>query len=154
MTDTQDYTGNAVSDAQILLAQAIHRGHNFAKLDVSRNSITPEMVKWANGDLSFTDAGFTYKCNGDSMFHTIKQGIGVRMDGSENIHLDNVHVTNCSNTGAMGSELANETNPDYMNRVGVSHPGAVYKGYSGTSFRGFSFASSKNVLCDGCSCKN
>ena len=61
-----------------------------------------------------------FKCNGDSMFHVNKGVVVFKMDGSENICMEDCHCYNISNNGKIGSTLCND-NILYKNKIGKSH---------------------------------
>jgi len=149
--DDNSYNGNVVSNAQLIVTKAILEGYNFGSLSVVRNSITKEVIEWADGTRIWD---FTFLCNGDSMFHVNKGSVIFKMDATENIYLNNCICENIKNNGLIGSTLCNDDNPDYKNKIGKSHPNATYNGYGGSNTRGFSFSTSKNVFIENCSCKN
>lgn len=140
------YTGNVVANAQALVAKAIHAGDfEESNLDVSRNSITPEMIRWVEATPGFevlaqiSDAGPEYLCNGDSMFHVNKGVIGYNISAVNFALLANTSVLGLHNSGIPGSSLCG----DYSN--GLSHPQATLPGYGGASARGYAFAGAKWV---------
>ena len=141
-----EYAGNLVANAQALVAKAIHQG-DFAdsNLDISRNGITPEMIRWVEAKPGFealaqiSASGPEYLCNGDSMFHVNKGVIGYNISAVNYALLHNTSVLGLHNSGAPGSSLCG----DYSN--GWSHPLATLPGYGGASARGYAVAGSKQV---------
>lgn len=144
------YKGNAVSNAQLAVTKSILNGDSFGNLSVTRNSITNDVVNWADGNHTWD---FKFLCNGDSMFHVNKGSVIFKMDATENMYLKDCICENIKNTGLIGSTLCNDNN-DYKNKIGKSHPNSTYNGYGGSNTRGFSFSSSKNVFVKNSSCKN
>jgi hypothetical protein len=141
------YTGNALANAQMLVGKAIHNGDfDGSSLDVSRNSVTPEMVAWveagalgALGDLA-ADEGWI--CNGDSMFHVQEGLVSYKVSSTTRSRFEDVHVDRATNFGDAGARTCG----DYT----FSHPLANLPGYSGAHARGFSFAGCKNVEVKSC----
>lgn len=139
------YRGNVVANAQALVAKAIHAGE-FANsnLDVSRSSITPAMIDWAEGNTDRLGAallaGDEFLCNGDSMFHVNKGTIGFKIDAATLALLYDTSVTGLRNDGAAGSAACG----DYL--ASKSHPAATLPGYGGARARGYSFAGSRGVF--------
>jgi len=139
--DGDEYAGNIVANAQALVAKAIHLG-DFAdsSLDVSRNSITPQMIRWVEASSGFehlaniSAAGTEYLCNGDSMFHVNKGVIGYNLSAVDFALLSNASVLGLKNLGDPGSSLCG----DYSD--GLSHPKATLAGYGGAGARGYAIA--------------
>ena len=76
--------------------------------------------------------------NGDSMFHVNKGVFGMRIDGLNKGEFNNVTITNTSNTGIKGSELAG----NYL----LSHPGQKnMKGYHGHHTYGIVFCAVNDI---------
>ena len=138
------YLGNPVANAQAFVAKAARNG-DFAgsPLDLSRLNIPGDVLRWVEGEegaLTLADAGVTYVCNGDSMFHVNKGVIAFKMDAARNVHLRNTSASGLRNLGAAGSTLCG----DYGE--GFSHPKATLPGYGGAAVRGYTFAGSVNVF--------
>ncbi len=135
------YTGNVVANAQALVAKAELAG-DFAScfLDVSRQSITQEIIDWIENEDTLADllAGPTDEiCNGDTMFHVQKGVIGFKLDGGNKVKLSKTSVSNLDNLGGMGSEVCG----NYVK----SHPAATLEGYGGARVRGYSVSGSTKV---------
>lgn len=157
------YVGNVVSDAQLIVAKAIHDNFDFGSLSTKRNSITPVTIQWANGETgreslrsTISDSGVaigTYSFNGDSMFHVNKGVIGLKLDGGSHVHVANCKMYGISNTGAIGLTQATlpvpvSTSYDtslYELKEGKSHPKATLYGYHGSDTRAVSISSSEYV---------
>jgi hypothetical protein len=141
---TARYTGNPVANAQALVAKAELSGDfSGSNLDLSRQSITAEILAWvegADGSETVNDAGFSYLCNGDSMFHVDKGVIAFKMDGARGVRLTNTSVSGLENLGAEGSNACG----DYSN--GKSHPDATLKGYGGSAVRGYTFSGTQDAV--------
>lgn len=135
------YAGNVVANAQALVAKAVWKG-DFANssLDISRTNITPEVLDWVEGRAAtWTQDTQRYLCNGDSMFHVNKGVVAFKIDGANDVRLQNTSARNLINQGAPGAEICG----DYSQ--GKSHPAATLPGYGGARVRGYSFAGSANV---------
>lgn len=134
------YVGNALSNAQALVAKAAKNGEFPPFLDVSRNSIDDRIIRWIESEqpLSAIAKGpEDYYCNGDTMFHVNKGVIGFKIDGAKWVTLRNVSVSNLENLGTPGSQLCG----DYE----YSHPAATMPHYGGAKVRGYSVAGSSFV---------
>lgn len=130
------YTGNVLANAQALVAKAKLNGE-FASsfLNADRSSITQEILDWIENTATLDtliSGPSDYLCNGDTMFHVNKGVIGFKMDGVENVKLQDTSASNLENLGSAGSA-------DCGNYV-FSHPGATFTGYGGATVRGYSFA--------------
>jgi len=141
------YVGNPVADAQLIVAKAHHEGwFDGASLDLSRLSIGPDVVAWAEGrpaqaTLAKLTAGTPgYLCNGDSMFHVNKGVVGFKMDAVSHATLVATRASNLVNLGGAGTHLCG----DYG--AARSHPLATLPGYGGTRVRGYSFAGAERVI--------
>lgn len=138
------YTGNAVANAQAFVAKAQFNG-DFASspLSLSRQSISPLILSWVEGmtgSETLDEAGVTYLCNGDSMFHVDKGVIAFKMDAARDVRLTNTSVSGLTNLGSEGSSLCG----DYLH--GTSHPAATLPGYGGSTVRGYTFAGTQNAF--------
>lgn len=138
------YTGNAVANAQALVAKATLNGDfDSSTLDVSRVNINDAVLDWIEGEAGYetlADAGLTYVCNGDSMFHVNKGAIAFKMDAAVGVQLTNTSVNGLTNVGAAGSTLCGDYENDY------SHPLALLPGYGGANVRGYTFSGSTDVM--------
>jgi len=135
------YSGNALSNAQALVAKAAHAGEFPPFLNTSRMNITPEMIDWieSEGVLSeLVSAPSDYLCNGDTMFHVNKGVIGFKMDGAVGLTLQRTRANGLENLGRQGTSLCG----DYDK----SHPGASLEGYGGAAVRAYTFAGSTGVV--------
>ena len=155
------YKGTSISDAQLLVAKAIHNGFEFS-LSTKRNSISERVIEWVDEIASMEEIDgpgiyesdmhpqlsvynrFTFIGNGDCMHHVNKGLVCYKMDAGENIYMENCNINKCKNIGLMGSKLAND-NIAYKNILGTSHGKSTKFGYTGCNARGISVCSSKNV---------
>lgn len=136
-----EYTGNALANAQALVAKADLNGEFPPFLDTTRLNITQEVIDWIENEGTLDQLVPTpsdYLCNGDTMFHVNKGVIGFKMDGANRVRLRDTSVRNLENLGEEGSALCG----DYVK----SHPAATLEGYGGATVRGYSFAGSTRVL--------
>ena len=95
------YLPNVVSNAQIMVAKAIHDKiiNSTSVLQTGVNTISPQIVEWASNDTATFSP--TYRCNGDSMHHVSKGNMIVRVEDCEGFRIvDNTiaGVTNLSPT--------------------------------------------------------
>ncbi len=139
-----EYTGNVVANAQAFVAKAEAAGDfDDSMLDLSRLSITADMVAWvegAAGSETLDRIGATYLCNGDSMFHVNKGVIAFKMDAAENVRLIDTSVDGLVNLGAAGTDLCG----NYLN--GKSHPAATLNGYGGSVVRAYTFSGTHDAV--------
>ena len=136
-----EYTGNALANAQALVAKAALNNEFPVFLNTSRLNITQVILDWIENkeplDVCIGGAE-DYICNGDTMFHVNKGVIGFKMDAAKNVVLINTSAENLENIGPIGSGLAGNYE--------FSHPGATLPWYGGARVRGYSFAGSRNVV--------
>ena len=135
------YTGNALANAQALVAKAAIN-NEITTLDISRLNITQAIIDWIENKKKTLDAvamrPSDYLCNGDTMFHVNKGVVGFKMDGAKNVVLKHTSVENLENLGDVGSDLGGNYEK--------SHPDATLPGYGGAKVRGYTFAGSQNVF--------
>lgn len=139
------YTGNPVSDAQLLVGKSLLAGEFVGSgLDNSRNGITADIIDWAEAPatselrlLSNLTSDEGWQCNGDSMAHVQKGAIGFKIDATTDASLVECSVNHLVNHGASGSTVCGA----YV----ISHPAATIPGYNGAHARGYTFAGSKRV---------
>ncbi|WP_031433801.1 hypothetical protein [Methylomarinum vadi] len=134
------YKGNALANAQALVAKAALNGEFPSFLDVSRLNITQDMIDWIENEStldSLVSSPADYLCNGDTMFHVNKGVIGFKLDGAKFVSVKNSSVDNLVNLGAVGS--------GDCGNYAISHPAATLNGYGGAKVRGFSIAASDDV---------
>ena len=147
------YVGNMVTDAQAIVAKAIARNvvdFADAHLDVSRNTISAEVIAWAESGKPLRDYlkkspgihGTGFLCNGDQMFHVNKGVIGFKMDGAIGVNIDASSAKNVRNIGKKGSRLCGRT-------YKLSHPGGTLGNYGGAFVRGMSISGTSTVNVNG-----
>jgi hypothetical protein len=103
--ETGRYKPNPISDAIFALASL---KQVVPSLPVGTLHIDPSMVEWSQNKISFAQfhqRGFVLATNKDSMAHTNKGVLGIRLDGTQNIHLRNTTITDVVNIGRKGSEM-------------------------------------------------
>ena len=137
------YKGNVLANAQLIVAKAAEVGYfDRSFLDISRLSIGPEIVEWAESGAPLShlrpsyDEGWIY--NTDTMVHVQKGTIPFKIDGLEGAELKNVSAKNVRSYGLPGSTAGG----DYDKGFGAQ----TLPGYNGTAVRGFTFAGSKDVV--------
>eukprot|EP01025_Chloroclados_australasicus_P061186 TRINITY_DN79_c0_g1_i4.p1 TRINITY_DN79_c0_g1~~TRINITY_DN79_c0_g1_i4.p1 ORF type:complete len:723 (-),score=62.31 TRINITY_DN79_c0_g1_i4:549-2618(-) len=144
MNSDKVYIGNALSNAQLIVAKAILEGFDFGELTTNRNSIDQQIIDWAQGGQSLQQSGLGYLCNGDAQFHATNGVIGLRLDSSKKVQIQNVRIDRLENRGGIGSTLCWD-NQQYQLSNGRSNYKGYYPGYTGGVSRGFSIAASKDV---------
>ncbi len=134
------YKGNALANAQALVAKGALNGEFPSFLNVRRLNITQDMIDWIENENtlnSLVSSPEDYLCNGDTMFHVNKGVIGFKLDGAKYVSVKNSSVNNLVNLGAVGS--------GDCGNYAISHPAATFNGYGGAKVRGFSVAASHKV---------
>ncbi len=137
------YKGNVLSNAQLIVAKAAAAGY-FAgsSLDISRLSIGPEVVEWAESGDPLTglrdsfEEGWIY--NTDTMVHVQKGTIPFKIDGVTGAVLKNVSAQNVRSFGLPGSTTGGDYDKGFNKQT--------LNGYNGPAVRGFTFAGSKDVI--------
>ena len=152
------YVGNILSNAQLMVAIGIEAGaFEGSFLDVSRNTIDSKIIEWAESGAPLSDlvgtfglddgiGDFDWFYNGDTMFHVNKGTIGFKLDGSEDLSLNNLTVEGLKSFGLPGSSEGG----DYE----IGHPKQSLSGYNGTASIAFSFAGTEDVVANGLEAKN
>ena len=137
---TATYRGNALANAQALVAKAAHNGEFPPFLNVSRLNITPAVVAWIESEGVLSDLVPTpsdYLCNGDTMFHVNKGVIGFKMDGAVGVQLHRTRAENLENLGLQGTSACGTYTK--------SNPHATLEGYGGATVRAYTYAGSSDV---------
>lgn len=154
---TGAYQGNALADLQVSLMDAALDITNTSRRAALFGTLHgPEpIVQWARGQLTLAqlvdEHGFTYKRNGDTMFHVNKGTTSFRVDASRDVCVTRVRVTESCNTGKPGvyAPLPGEPNAHaaaYVSAADGGHPaqGKQY-GYGGADTRAVSLAGAAYV---------
>ena len=91
------YKGNAVADAQIMVASALKDGMlpNAPNRQTAPNSIDDELISWAEGTIATITP--RYICNGDSMFHVVKGIIVIRVEDTNGAFVRNNTIEGVEN---------------------------------------------------------
>ena len=142
------YQGTTLSDMQLELTRIVKLNPEV-KSHLGNLNLPEVLLQWKdNSDFFFalndgylvgTD-GTKFKVigNGDTMFHVNKGMFGMRIDGLNKGVFNNVTITNTSNSGRKGSELAG----NYL----LSHPGQKsMKGYHGHHTYGIVFCAVNDI---------
>lgn len=154
--NTGVYVGDALSDVQIALGRLKNLSASTLQTNPLFNvlHIPNAVINWVdNGtdiDGALINNGFTYKRNGDIMFHVNKGVIGLKADGVVNLELNGVQIHNTINNGTQGNfeQLRGEepADPFYSGADDGGHPAqGVMVGYGGAVSRGVSLAAAENV---------
>lgn len=134
------YVGNPVANAQAIVARAAIEGElDGSHLSTARLNLTNDILDWVEGAQTFSEAGISYLCNGDSMFHVDKGVFGFRIDGAREVQLTNTSVRGLTNRGSAGDTVCG----DYGQTQ--SHPAATLAGYGGSALRAYSFAGTREA---------
>jgi hypothetical protein len=142
------YVGNAVANAQLFVAKALHEGQfSGSQLDNTRNSIGRAVIEWAESYDTLDQLALEgWQYNGDSMAHVQKGAIGFKIDASVDVVLNDCSVEGLINAGLQGS-MARNLHPSV-------HPASIMPYYNGAHSRGFSFAGSSRVEVKNCVAKD
>lgn len=141
------YTGNVVSDMQIMVARAIQEGIlDDTGLQLQTNTISQEIIDWAGGTDSYVPK---YRCNGDSMHHVSKGIIVIRVEDTRGFTISNNTIDRVNNlTPPPFSDCT-----DYHQGASLENPdeqqGANIRSVSVAAVRGFPTSPSlinKNVI--------
>ena len=139
------YVGDLLSNVQLLAAEA---GHIFGT-PIAKSNITPDVVAWSKNGTpysSLSEESRKLQCNGDSMFHVLKGGHGIRLDGMCGVELDNVSIDTVENYGRMGSLICGPYDK--------SHRLQTRLGYSSAQTTGISCADISQVQANNVQIKN
>mmetsp|Transcript_23408 Transcript_23408/g.58543 ORF Transcript_23408/g.58543 Transcript_23408/m.58543 type:complete len:631 (-) Transcript_23408:10-1902(-) len=142
------YTGNAVANAQALVAKAVLAGDfkDAPSFDVSRTAITADMIAWVEDGSVLADllTHASWLCGGDCMFHVNKGVLGFKMDGAADVHMRRCGAHHLSNHGRERDTRCPPL-PD-----GRAHPLGVVGAYLGADVRAFTVAGSRRVHLEDC----
>lgn len=128
------YKSNVLSDAQTFLGKYVSSLVHKGTLSVDSN-----FVKWAEGEINMETLmkDRVFLCNGDSMFHTNKGVLGLKVDGINRFGIRNMIVRGIANSGHWGSTSCGE----YV----ISHPkSGSQQGFSGRDTRAIGISSCHN----------
>nr|QBK92178.1 MAG: hypothetical protein LCPAC304_05250 [Pithovirus LCPAC304] len=111
------YRSNEISDMIFSLA-AIQR--TYPTWDYGTLHIDTDVLRWSHGELSFaqlTERGYLFQTGQDSMGHTGKGVLGIRIDGTNNVVLANNTVKNITNHARLGAEFNKSTDKTYLGTI-------------------------------------
>lgn len=140
------YKPNVLSDAQFAFAELA----NKYKLQVGKLSISDDLIQWSKtGESiqSLISKGYSFKCNGDVMYHLCKPIHGFRMDGINNLNMKRCYADKIVNVGLMGDDQS-------CGAYKYSHDLQERPGYHGAESIGFNFSRVINGTIKECSIKN
>jgi len=104
---TVHYKGSALTDVTIVLDMV---SEHWGIAGFSR--ISENMWRWSIGNLSWTEDGEDVHpylgCNNDRMTHVAKGVVGIRMDGADNVHFDNLEISDLVEYSELGSNVCGE----------------------------------------------
>jgi len=155
--ETGDYVPNALADLQIALMDASLDVDDAAtrKRYFGTTHGDQRVIDWAHGEHTMAhlveNEGFHYWRNGDTMFHVNKGTLGVRIEGSRSVCLEDVTVHRTENGGALGNVRAlpgesSDVEAAYVGAQDGGHPNqAPQYGYMGADVRGLAVAASHTV---------
>ena len=136
------YLGTPLSDAQLLLAKAVLDPsiQLASHLDVSRLNVPQALIDWAESGQSLQhllDQGIRIAGGGDSMSHVNKGVIGIRIDGAEDVSMEDIVIESVINRGEPAT-------PQALDQLTI-HPLDTRLGYDGTTARGVSITNVHNL---------
>mmetsp|Transcript_21794 Transcript_21794/g.40690 ORF Transcript_21794/g.40690 Transcript_21794/m.40690 type:complete len:452 (+) Transcript_21794:638-1993(+) len=139
------YRGNIVSDAQIMVANAILDGaldEGIPELQLQPNTIPKKVIEWAmQADAKYHPK---YRCNGDSMHHCIKGLTVIRVEDTVGFAINSNSINHVNNLSKKGfdactdyHEAANFENQDeqQMGNIRLISVAAV-RGFLPSDFSG------------------
>ena len=142
-----EYTGNPVTNAQLFVGKAILAGaFASSSLSTRRSGTNQDLLDWVEATPGTSAAKFQNYvdkygifCNGDTMFHANKGVIGLKLDASQNVVVENTLVSNVVNNGKLGSTLCG------YDTAQKSNPHSELTGYQGAATRGVSICGSVGI---------
>lgn len=136
----ETYKSNELIDCQMFIAE---HGNDLA---LCRSNIhqAKGLIKWKNTPGSFlsdilSEYDYKYVCNGDSMHHLNKGTFGIKMDGGNNIRINNVIVKNINNESNLGSNICGPYETSHKAQSNSTY------GFTGCNTRGISASACTNL---------
>eukprot|EP00486_Rosalina_sp_Unknown_P011600 CAMPEP_0201592860 /NCGR_PEP_ID=MMETSP0190_2-20130828/190632_1 /ASSEMBLY_ACC=CAM_ASM_000263 /TAXON_ID=37353 /ORGANISM="Rosalina sp." /LENGTH=876 /DNA_ID=CAMNT_0048051805 /DNA_START=469 /DNA_END=3099 /DNA_ORIENTATION=- len=137
---TAKYIGDSYTD---LVFTVNHFVDSWYYLNSLR--ITPAMTDFAEtGDTSAFGDEYEGVCGSDIQLHSSKGAIGLRIDGTQNINLNNIYVHDIQNWGALGIDLCGEY---HYPTVSHEDPQIQY-GYTGNRAQGIIASYASGTMSD------
>ena len=139
-----DYIGSSLADSIIAIT---YFSDDWSYLGLE--TMTDSFLGWVQGENYLTRMQFA--CNKDIMHHAGKGLLGLRIDGSEDIELNNIYVYNLYEETPLGSLFCGEysmAGEDLHGTGGGAHLRQVspmQTGFSGNNLNGISIVGSKNI---------
>lgn len=137
------YKPNPVADLQIALANLQYAQVNAT--NVSKNSITKEVIDWAttpNANLQeyvLNKENYTYVCAQDSMAHLNKGLLGIRMEGIDKVLIEQLQISGLENQARLG-------NTEYCGNYTMGCSQQKKPGYRGCNTSGLHVACASEFL--------
>ena len=132
------YVGNIMTDLYFAMYYLTDNWDYLGVMYMGDN-----LHNWAFGSASISEAADSFMCNGDSMIHSLKGTIGLRIDGVEDVTVDNLKIENLYEYAKLGSELCGEYDHSHFTQ---RLPFQV--GYSGNMMQGVSIDYADVVMKD------
>jgi len=77
---------------------------------LGRTQLSDDFTAWVYGTKQLSDVAQKYRCNFDSMNHTPKGVLGLRIDGVNNVVINNLKIENLMEASEVGTTLCGEYN--------------------------------------------
>jgi len=125
--DTAKYVGNAWED--IMMAVVLHPELKREWSLLYTTQIEQFVTDWVtSGNASLLERHLDIHCGTDIQVHSVKGAIGVRVDGADNLQIENLRISDVASTGDLGSMRCGEyTVPQIAGESSFIQPG--YNGH-------------------------
>jgi len=111
------YTGNVISDMIMILAKIKQM---YPQINVGTLNIDSNILLWSENKMSFQELqkrGYLFHTGKDSMDHSNKGVLGIRIDGTKNVLCDHVTVKNVVNHARLASTLNKNKDKRYLGGI-------------------------------------
>jgi len=117
MKDDGAYRGNVISDLIMGLAKMKKA---YPDLIYGTLNISDDVLDWSEGRISYfqlKNRGYKFLTGQDSMAHTGKGVLGIRIDGTEHVFISHNTIYNVQNQACLGSEYNSATAKPYLGTI-------------------------------------
>lgn len=111
------YTGNVISDMIMVLAKIKQR---YPQINTGTLHIDSDIVLWSENKLSFEELqkrGYGFHTGKDSMDHSNKGVLGIRLDGTKNVFCNHITIKNIANHARLASTINKREDKTYLGTI-------------------------------------
>ena len=141
------YVGNSLTDSYFAMWKLSDDWDLLGQLSLTQKYNDTNLASYAFGDISASPY-WRVQCNMDSMSHSGKGILGIRIDGSRDIKISNLKISNLYEYTPIGSTACGEYDAAMTDGGGGHFRQRLpqQRGFSGNNIQGIAISSSQGVV--------